>query len=306
MYLFFGLLILFFIICLLFNFHRRKKICKKICCMDKKEKCATLNSITEPFGFSYDAYEDLFVSTVDAWQKTFGYCRLYDEAAASMSMVFDCEPIYFPYRNRTWLIEFWKGQYGINTGAEVGIYYANSLLKEKELSTTLFQSIAESEMLPVSIKLINEKGCTIFSYAKPHWWLACFRMGLYSEPEDLRLKISISFPNEEMRNSYINGLFRAGYRADEITVFMQTVSLCFSIPNSPQPLHSFRHRLAQWQNRCFVRIYLFFTRPFCQTLDRLLYLYYFAPRIFRKALCSRSRKRHIHKKTLKKFSKKNF
>ena len=38
-------------------------------------------------------------------------------------MIIDCEPIYFRYKGKKWLIEFWKGQYGMTTGGEVGIYY---------------------------------------------------------------------------------------------------------------------------------------------------------------------------------------
>ena len=74
-------------------------------------------------GFSYDAQKDLFYSTKNAWQKNFGYTHLYDVAAPIFRMIIDTEPIKFFYDNKNWLITFWKGQYGIVTGAEIGIYY---------------------------------------------------------------------------------------------------------------------------------------------------------------------------------------
>jgi len=45
---------------------------------------------------------------------------LYDEAAAPLGMIVDCEPIHFEYKGKRWLIQFWKGQYDLPTGAEVG------------------------------------------------------------------------------------------------------------------------------------------------------------------------------------------
>lgn len=266
--------------------------------MDMEEKCFIINSLTEPFGYFYDICSDLFISTLDAWQKNFGYCRLYDEAAPSMNMIIDCEPIYFDYQNKTWLIEFWKGQYGINTGAEVGIYRAKTKLKEQELSTTLFEAVPEAEMLPISYELIKRDGTTIFRASRVHWWLACFHMGLFSNPADLRLKVSIAFPDEDMKRSYISGLLQAGYCADEIHIRHQTVSIYFSAPKSPQPPRHIRSLFAQWQNRNFIKLYFFLTKPFCHTADRLLYLYYFAPALFRSVFSSRGKYRRIHKKTV--------
>lgn len=296
MYLFFGILVLLLIFCSLFCFFRKKRICKKVRCMDTEEKCSLLNSLIEPFGFTYDLCTDLFISGIDAWQKNFGYCRFYDETAPSMNMIFDCEPIYFDYANRTWLIEFWKGQYGINTGAEVGIYYADSVLEEKERETTLFSSVSETELLPISYELTDKNNQTIFRYAKPHWWLACFRMGTFSWPKDLRLRISISFPNDEMKNSYVKALLNTGYTAGEIYVRRQTVSVYFTVPTTPQPKRRIRSHIAQWLNRSFIHLYLFTTKPFQQTLDRLLYLYYSAPRLFRRALTARSRQKRYKKR----------
>ena len=52
--------------------------------------------------------------------------------APRFQMVFDALPVYFDYQKKTWLIEFWKGQYGINTGAEIGIYTGSGRWKVKE------------------------------------------------------------------------------------------------------------------------------------------------------------------------------
>lgn len=84
-----------------------------------------LNNMLKTYGYSYDVKQDIFISNHDAWQRAMGYTRIFDEAAAPMSMIIDCEPIYFEYDNKRWLIEFWKGQYGMTTGCEIGVYYTN-------------------------------------------------------------------------------------------------------------------------------------------------------------------------------------
>ena len=61
-------------------------------CMD--EKCRLLKDLIEPFGYSYVLPQDIFTSRIDAWQRQFGYCRLYDEAAPHVNMILDCLPVY--------------------------------------------------------------------------------------------------------------------------------------------------------------------------------------------------------------------
>jgi hypothetical protein len=59
---------------------------------------------------------------MDALQRKAGYCWNYDRAAPIFNMIIDCEPICFKYGGAKWMIELWKGQYGIMTGAEIGVY----------------------------------------------------------------------------------------------------------------------------------------------------------------------------------------
>ena len=111
MYLILFLIILFAIVCLILFHWKKKRIIRKICCLSMCDKCKFLNELVAPLGYEYDVGQDIFTSTTDAWQKYYGYTDFYDKAAALGSMIFDCQPVYFNYDNRTWLIEFWKGQY---------------------------------------------------------------------------------------------------------------------------------------------------------------------------------------------------
>lgn len=295
MYLFFGIffLILLFFFCV--NHWRKKKIIKKVCSMCCDEKCNIMNEIIEPFGFAYLVSQDIFTSRIDAWQREFGYCTLYDDTAYHFNLVFDSLPVYFDYKGRTWLVEVWKGQYGINTGGEFGIYYADHILKEKEYKNTLFHSVSNEDMPKLSFNLFR-KGIRIADVCASHWWLTAFSMGRFTNPSDLHMQANITFPNREMARSFVKGLFNAGYNEKDICVCCNTVTFCFSCsPHRHGFFRCLRIRLAQWSNRFWCRVYLFVTRPFCLSLDRLLYLYYYLPPIFRKTFRVRRYKKYKSK-----------
>lgn len=286
MYLFLGILFLLFLLLLLFfiNLWRKKRIIKKICSMCMYEKCDLLNDIIEPFGYSYVSSQDLFTSRLDAWQREFGYCALYDRGAFRFNMIFDCLPVYFDCQGKTWLIEFWKGQYGINTGCEIGIYYADRILQEGERKVTLFRCVEDNDMLKLSFYLIKDNR-SIAHLRATHWWLTAFDMGCFSNPDELMLRSIITFPSCEMAAAFLRGLCNAGYDSDEVHVHCNTVTLTFR--QSAPICGRFRNlqvKIIQRINRFWCHVYLFVTRPFCLSVDRILYLYYYLPFAFRKML----------------------
>ena len=81
-----------------------------------------LASAVDAAGFWYDPVQDIIYSRMDPVQRKFGYTYGYDASALLMGMAIDCEPIFFKYGGKTWMIELWKGQYGLMTGCEIGIY----------------------------------------------------------------------------------------------------------------------------------------------------------------------------------------
>lgn len=284
MYLFFIILlsVLFLFFCI--NHRRKKKNIQKVRDMCMDDKCRLLNELIGPFGYSYILSQDIFTSRVDAWQREFGYCKLYDDAATHFHMIFDCLPVYFNYQGRTWLLEFWKGQYGISTGCEIGMYYADHILHENELDNVLFQAVDDSDMLQFSFKLSGNNE-HIASLNQTHWWLTAFRPGYFSEPSDLFLHASIAFPSCEMLNAFLDGLHTAGWAPENVCCCCNTVTLSFA--HSTQrisKLRQLRGRLAQWQNHFWCKVYLFITRPFTLSIDRILYLYFYLPFAFRRTL----------------------
>ncbi|MBD5547232.1 MAG: DUF4474 domain-containing protein [Lachnospiraceae bacterium] len=264
---------------------RKRWAIKKVCSMTSIEKCELLNSLIKPFGYCYDKEQDLISSRNDAWQREAGYTALFDRSAPLFNMVFDYLPVYFPYQNQTWLIELWKGQYGINTGAEIGVYYADHLLSETELPTAHFKVVSDCDMLPLSFCLTKEK-VPIASVSKRTWWLTAFCMGQSSKPEQLYLNASIIFPDYDMMHSFLDALHQTNLSQEFIKTCGNEIRIQYG---GPQDRHynCFQRLIRAWSqftNRIFCRIYLYITRYFCLTVDKLLYLYYLLPFAFRKML----------------------
>lgn len=281
---------------LLGHFRRKKNICR-IRGMDKCEKCDLLGELAQPFGYVYHCCCGFFSSTVDAWQKAGGYTWAYDRLAPRFQMVFDSLPVYFNYRGRTWLIEFWKGQYGINAGAEIGIYHSDRLLSESECRSAHFKAAGEDEMLPCTLRLCLENGACV-KISERHWWLTAFLPGVFANPSGLCLKAALCFNNREMLEAFYRGLCRAGYPKEKITV--QNLCLSFTF-HQPGPEHygiltRFRRWWSQCLNRMFCRLFRWVTRPFECTEDRILFLYYYVPFCFRKLMRLRRFHRRCHRK----------
>ncbi len=272
---FFILLILFFL-----GYGHRARIIRKIRCMPASEKCSLLNDIIRPFGYAYIPKWDIFTSRIDAWQREFGYCDFYDKSAVHLHMVLDCLPVYFDYKGETWLIEFWKGQYGINTGCEIGIYHAGRILDRNEWKSAHFHSVKDHQMLKISL-VLSAGSRIIAKLGARHWWLTAFCLGTFCPPSYLTLHALLNFPDSEMADAFAQGLMNAGADSGDIKRHRNLISYRFHTSGHVQGLHA---RFVQWANRFWCRVYLSVTRPFSLSIDRVLYLYEFLPFAFRKML----------------------
>lgn len=236
-------------------------------------KITELNEAVSPFGYLYEHKQDLFFTSLHPWQRKMGYSRLYDESAMSFGMVIQCEPIEFRCYDKLYLIEFWKGQYGMTTGAEVGMYQAEESSGYKKGDYVFYESITDEQMLPISMTLYK-KGKTLVTRSDRHWWLTVFKLGEYSAPEALSLRVNITFRDYMMRNAYVDALLDVGYSVNEIRIRGLMVSVLFHEPKTRQPLHKRKmlRRFVAKANRYMCRRYMKRTDYFERSLDRIDFL----------------------------------
>jgi Domain of unknown function (DUF4474) len=200
-------------------------------------------------GFSYDPQQDFIFSRMDALQRQFGYAYGYDDSIFLINAVIDCEPIFFEFAGKTWMIELWKGQYGVMTGCEIGVYnrspnnsppYAllDRFLGKREHDPNpshnlFFDCASDSELLKMSFTL-KRRGQKLFSRGpEKHWWLTGFKWGELSDPDDLSMDIGIWFANWEMSSAFRNALVDLKYGYNLIGG--SSVAFMFDWPKTFQP-----------------------------------------------------------------------
>lgn len=279
----FAFFLLFTVGFFLFLHLKKKAVIKKVRSLSHSEKDALLDTLGKTIGYGYDAAQDLFVARKDAPQKIFGYNTLFDLSAPYFNMIFDYETIYFDYNAKTWLIEMWKGQYGINTGCELGIYCADKVVEKKDYDTTHFHSVEDKDMLYITMYLKQMTSQKPFFLKKigrqqgRHWWMTMFKLGIFTKPENLYVNTSIHFKDYHMMYRFLNSFEQTlpdiPYRVDNLTVF-------FTFKNSNRTYSAFKRfqrksALTLCHFYCLAFHYL--TRPFENSGNKVLYLYYYMP-----------------------------
>lgn len=204
-------------------------------------------------GFEYDSKQGIFYSKVDAWQHNVGYFEIYDKAAPFTLMFIHCEPIKFKYDNRSWNIELWKGQYGISTGAEIGIYVGEFQVNTgidgvdhtmNRLNFGKDTACASGDDMLVMSFVLKKNGKTLFtrdsddpatSTKETHWWLTGFKPGEFSDASELVMDLSITFKDVVMRDAFVDALIGMGYSSSGIRKTSNKVSFTYGQPKSKQP-----------------------------------------------------------------------
>jgi len=250
---------------------------------DKKKRKWTLGQTIAAAGYAYDPRQDIFYSRMDAWQKEYGYCELYDEACAPLSMIVDCEPIRFEYAGKRWMIELWKGQYGMTTGCEVGVYNTDGpdLDLPGVFNGTFYNAVDQDDYLYISYAL-RKKRRILFTREGKHWWLTGFVLGMFSEPYELMMEVAITMKDRIMLNAFVNALKDLGYSEYEYRVIQNTVWILYDKPHSPQPLTRIEvtDRLTQRKNQILCETYQDLTKGARNTLEKISTLRKKSPELF--------------------------
>ncbi len=168
-------------------------------------------------GFGYSTKDKCFYATGNAWQRDYGYNELYDKTSQLIAISYDTINVYFPYNNKDWMVQFWKGQYGmVLIGAEIGVYNRTKKATDNDTGLNHYNAVSDKERLPISLNLYqNDK--LLFSRAqKDSWWQTGFVPGqlgvsggvlvgsIYTN--DLRVTTSITLKDEEMTAAFVEGL----------------------------------------------------------------------------------------------------
>lgn len=152
-------------------------------------------------GFEYDANQNIFQSSINPWQRYFGFCQLYDICAPVTMMFYDTVRLKFDYGEYNWMVQIWKGQYGITSGAEMGIYH-----KPTTRATEFYDCATDENMVYMSFD-VYKNGKFYFQRAEErHWWLTGFVLGEASSPSQLEMRNTITLKDKAMLSAFCGAL----------------------------------------------------------------------------------------------------
>ena len=170
--------------------------------------------------YQYSYVDDYYYTNdKDAWQYNFGFGKIYDFVSPYILLEYDYIRVFFTYENKDWMLQMWKGQYGlVFYGGEIGIY--NKEHSDKGVNAwTFFNCPAEEDWLNMEMTLwhedINGNWNREFTreYDK-YWWCTGFKNGhlRQEEPADeLRLTGRITLKDAEMTQLVADGLVECGF-----------------------------------------------------------------------------------------------
>lgn len=161
---------------------------------------------TIALSYSYSAAGNYFYTDEDPWQRNFGFNRLYDIGAVFTVMYLDTFHVYYNHGGYDWMVQFWKGQYGLLfLGGEIGLYY-----KDPGKSTQHFKCAEENMEINMQMTVYREGYGELFTrpYA-PHWWTTAFvpgKLKKFSDRTELTMIAKIQFKSVEEREKFCAAL----------------------------------------------------------------------------------------------------
>ena len=166
-----------------------------------------LKGILYQFGYEYDAEQNIFYTHLYPWQRYFGFTDIYDDAASYVAMNYMTLKIDFEYEDLLWRLQWWKGQYGVLEGAELGVYTKDPALAD----APFYECAADPQCLEMYFEYYKtaadyNKGNVLFTrYEQRHWWLTGFKFGI-CDPTKNVVKASLIIEDDIMADGIEEGL----------------------------------------------------------------------------------------------------
>ena len=154
----------------------------------------------------------------ECWQKNFGFNEVYDKFAPLSVMYYDTVRTTFEYGGKEWMIQMWKGQYGmVFVGGEVGVYTrkpgsggSHYVCADKEDWLNMEMAFMWDEHENGSYRAVFNR-----DYEK-YWWCTGFVVGfpngsLRKTLAEFRLVHHITFKDTEMANAFCEAFEANGF-----------------------------------------------------------------------------------------------
>lgn len=169
---------------------------------------ADMISLLRAAGYEYDSEQDIYYTTLNPWQRHFGFTDEYDEAASQLNMeyvTFKCD---FTYGDKYWRIQCWKGQYALLSGAEMGVYTKDI---DSDLSEEFYACASDDNLLEMGFDFYkttrdyNDRNRLFYRPLEYHWWQTGFKFG-YCNPTNCVAVMTLYAKDSKMADGIEKGL----------------------------------------------------------------------------------------------------
>ena len=185
-------------------------------------------------GYLYDERQQIFYTADDPWQRNFGFNEIYDVTSQFVMIQYDTERFKFTHQGMDWMIQPWKGQYGmILYGGEVGVY-----VKYTERDAEHYDCAKDDDMLQMAMSFYrydSESQEWKHEFDRPYgtyWWITGFTPGFirfttpgqaqsFNNYPDLRMDMRITMKDFEMLEGMTKALKekKVGYTVSGLDVY---------------------------------------------------------------------------------------
>lgn len=180
--------------------------------------------------YKMDPEEGYFYTEEKAWQREFGFNIFYDKMSPYILFFYDTVRVEFTYQDYDWMIQLWKGQYGmIMLGAEIGVYF-----KPEGRSTggeiDHYDCADDEHMLPMEMRMYNKGEVSFRRPYQKYWWVTGFISGSLDKANDrsqLVVEARITFKDTTMAAMFYNGMLDHGFiKAKKLNLGTTTDYIC--------------------------------------------------------------------------------
>lgn len=168
-------------------------------------------------GYAYDMKAGVFYATGEGFQREFGYAEIYDRVAVVGTMPLDTTRIKFNYNGKDWMVQLWKGFYGlVFAGCEIGIYNRPEGM-DSELTAYNVVTLDYYQDFTIDFYYNKPDTHTIFGDSKPDftrstrtWWFTAFEPSINVSPATnvpkMKFKCTMKFNDVGLCNACYEGM----------------------------------------------------------------------------------------------------
>ena len=177
-------------------------------------------------GFTFDPYQTTIINQKPVFQFGLGFNEIYDLFPWVVNVWTDTIRCEFNYGGKDWLVQLWKGGYGLflATGGEIGVYVKS----EDQALAHYSASLSQSDWLNLRYTIFN-RGQELFTRPSPYltgdeppyWWASGYRIlsictdFLSSPRANVVMDATIELKDADMAKQFIKQLQAKGFKALE-------------------------------------------------------------------------------------------